>query len=373
MYRLHQILDIFRNKELDELYLSISLRDLALAMIGIFAPIYLLKLNYSFADVMIFHILMSVFTIFFTLLLVSKIADGWGIKHSMIYGIPVILVFFLMLSSIDVYNWPLWFISIFGGLSTTLFWTGYHIHFATFSKQKNRGEAISFSFIFRLMFHIIGPILGGIIMSTYGFKTLFLVVSFIFLLSIIPLLMSKDIHRPINFSLKQVFQDQKINDAIAITGYGAELALWIVWSIFIYLYILNDFTKLGLATSLVAIFMVVSLFIFGRLSDISRSKMLKIFGVLNSGVWFLKMFVTSAVHVNLVSGLYGLISGGVAVPFTAITYDNANKSNIVEYNIFREIMLHIGKIFVFLVVIFMDDIQKTFILGSVIGLLYLLF
>jgi hypothetical protein len=119
--------------------------------------------------------------------------------------------------------------------------------------------------------------------------------------------------------------------------------------------------------------MVISLFIFGRLSDISRSKMLKVFGILNSGVWFLKMFVTSAIHVNLVSGLYGLVSGGVAVPFTALTYDKANKSNIVEYNLFREIMLHVGKIFVFGVAIFMDDIQKMFILGSVIGLLYLLF
>ncbi|GAI76986.1 unnamed protein product [marine sediment metagenome] len=56
-----------------------------------------------------------------------------------------------------------------------------------------------------------------------------------------------------------------------------------------------------------------------------------------------------------------------------MTYDKANKSNILEFITFREIIIQIGRVILFISLMFIADQTISFIFGSGASLLYLLF
>ena len=99
-----------RNRELNELYTSIAIRAFAISLIGIFIPIFLYQLNYSFSQIFLFFGLIALFNLIF-LFPSAKFASKYGLKHGMLLSIPFLIVFFLLLFSLDDFNWPLTFIA----------------------------------------------------------------------------------------------------------------------------------------------------------------------------------------------------------------------------------------------------------------------
>jgi MFS family permease len=80
-----------------------------------------------------------------------------------------------------------------------LFWFSYHTDFSKFSRKKSRGKQVGVSKIVTALASVVGPIAGGIILSFFGFKVLFLLVSFLLIASTFPLFLSKEIHEPSEF------------------------------------------------------------------------------------------------------------------------------------------------------------------------------
>ena len=77
------------NKELGELYASVAIRFFALAMIGVFTPIYLIKLGYSLPAVAGFFGLVAVFhggSVF----LAGWLSSKYGLKHTILISIFLI-------------------------------------------------------------------------------------------------------------------------------------------------------------------------------------------------------------------------------------------------------------------------------------------
>ena len=61
------------------------------------------------------------------------------------------------------------------------------------------------------------------------------------------------------------------------------------------------------------------------------------------------------------------------VPFDAMSYDKANRSNIVEFNMFREATIATGRVILFVSMIFVSDLVISFLFGGGASLLYLFF
>ena len=97
----HRLLHFLRNRELNELYASIAIRSFALSMINIFIPIYLLNLDYSLKQVLIFFVFLTG-THAVTSIHAGKISSKFGFKHAILFSVPLLLIFYLMLYSLEI-------------------------------------------------------------------------------------------------------------------------------------------------------------------------------------------------------------------------------------------------------------------------------
>ncbi|MCK5040187.1 MAG: MFS transporter [Candidatus Aenigmarchaeota archaeon] len=374
MNRHHHLFHFLHNRELNELYISIAIRTFALSMVNVFVPIYLLKLGYSLASVLIFYAILNAVHALFVIP-ASMICSKYGFKHSIFFSIPFLLVFYMLLYSLEQYSWSLYFPAIVFGFSNALFWMGYHVDFSKFSDRKNRGEELGVARIISQLFHIIGPAVGGLILTFIGFKALFACVSVLLMASVIPLFFSKDIHEPMNFSLTEIFNGLNLKDRLAFIGYGIESGMGtVIWPIFIFFSILNNYTSLGFVSSLSLFFSLIFIFVISRFSDSYRRLALRIGAVANAVIWTMRSFVKTGFYVFVIDSFYGIAQTTINIPFDALCYDKANKSNIVKFIINREIAIQTGRVFLFLALLSVTDLVAGFVLGGVgASVLYLLF
>ena len=286
------------------------------------------------------------------------------------------IIALLFLITLEQINWPLYVPAILLGVSGALFWVGYHVDFAKFSDKKKRGREVSISKIASSLFNVLGPLVGGIILVFFGFASLFVFASVLMIVGVVPLFFSKDIHNPIEFSLKELFKGQKIKDGLSFIGAGIESGLsQVMWPIFIFFLILGEqYTSLGLVSSLSLFFSFLLTFAVGKFSDVKRGLVLKIGAITNAIVWIFRAFVKTTLHVFVIDSFGGISKTLIGVPFEARSYDKANKSNIVRFIAYRETIINASRAVFFVVMIFVADLASSFIFGGSAGsLLHLLF
>jgi len=368
-YHLH----FLKNRELNELYISVAIKSFAISMISIFIPIYLLKLNYSLTTVFIFYAILN-FSHALFVIPAAKISSKYGFKHSIFYSIPILIIFYLALYTLKQFHWPIYLLAVIFGINNALYWIGYHVDFSRFSDKKNRGKEVGTVKIVSSIFYVLGPIIGGLIITFVGFQALFATVSILLLTSAIPLFFSKDIHNPINFSIRRIFKGQSIKNTFAFIGYGIEGgAASVIWPVFIFFSILNNFTTLGLVSSLSVSFSLLFVFIIGRFSDVRRRLVLKIGSLLNTVIWGVRFFIKTTLQVFIVDSFYGISQTLIYIPFDALSYDKANKSNIVKFIMFREIVIQSGRMIFFLIMAIIATLTVGFFFGGGASLLFLFF
>lgn len=370
----HHFFHFLRNRELNELYASIAIKSFALALIGVFIPIYLYQLGYSFSSIFLFYAIGS-FTHAALSIPSAKISARFGLKHAIFLSIPFLIFFFLLLYSLNQFNWLLPFLAIILGINSSLFWLAYHVDFSKFSDKKHRGKQVGVSKIIISIFSALGPLVGGLILAFFGFKILFILVSFLLLASVVPLFFSAEIHEPMTFSLRGFFKKQKTKNILAFVGYGIEQGMgFIVWPLFIFLFILGEkYTSLGIVSSLSLLFSVIFILVIGKFSDLYRRTILRIGTIANAIIWICRSFVITPIQVFVVDSFSGASRASMDLPFDALCYDKANKDNIMKFITLREMTVNVGKGLFFIVLMFITDFVSVFRFGGSLSSLLRLF
>jgi MFS family permease len=122
MHHDHSFNFIDLKSELHELYINMALRTFARSLISIFIPLYLLGLGFDFFIAIGFY---GVFAITHAIMgfpaawLSSKI----GLKHLILSSFPFMIIFFLLLYSINSSSTGIGvlLIGIFGGIGSAFF------------------------------------------------------------------------------------------------------------------------------------------------------------------------------------------------------------------------------------------------------------
>jgi len=375
MHNQHHIFHYLKNRELNELYFSIAIRSFSLAMIGIFIPIFLLQIGFSLAQVLIFFAIFA-FTHSVGSFPAAKIAAKYGFKHSILFSIPFLIVALLMLYTIEIYGWPIYLIAIIFGINNSLFWIGYHTDFAKFSEKKKRGTQLGSAKIITSIFQVLGPVIGGLILVFVGFKVLFIVSSILLFVATIPLFYSKDSHSPNKFTFRGIFRGRKIKDSLSFIGFGFDNAMGnIVWPIFIFFVVLGEqYTLLGTITSLSLFFSLIFVYIIGKFSDVHRRFVLRIGSIFTTAVWVGRYFVRTVAQVFVIDSLYGVSRSLTNIPFDALSYDKADKGDIIRFITYREFVINLGRTFLLLILLLVSDLILGLTVGGGVGsLLMLLF
>lgn len=380
-----QNLHLHINKELTELYASSAIRTFAVALVAIFEPIYVyLAFDRSLTRVFLyfglFSLLFGIFSPFG-----AKILSKVGVKHAMLFSIPFLFLYYLGLWHIEALGSFIYILPIIAAINGALYWPAFHIYFSIFSKQGTRGRQISHRAIILGFGASIAPFVGGIIISTYGFHVLFILVFCLLFSSMVPIFLSKEIkeiYKDSYFeSFKEVFQKKYSKKAFAFASEGIETSIQdYIWPIFLFTVAIN-FEQLGIIASAGSVLGGIFVLYIGKTTDrIGSERMLSGGVILNIIFWPLKMFVASPLTAFLADISHGFGRAATYIPFGSLFYKWAGeyKSTRDRYIILREVTFHVaqGLFFIFLAFVFLitDKLSYLFILAPVVslGLLFMI-
>lgn len=370
-------------RQVREMLVSTILLNLALAMVTIFEPIYLYKLNYSLQKIIFFYLL--VYVIYFAIMPIgAKFARAKGYELGIFMGSLFFAIFYLLLFGIQFNPWLFYVAPIVLAVQKMFYWPAYHAGFAKFSDSQEEGREISVFNSTASLMYIVGPALAGFIIFSWGYGALFLMASVIFLLSNIPTLITKEEFDYKDFhyfqAYKDLFSKENRRSLFAYLGFGEELVVMVVWPIFISIIIVNIF-DLGLVIALTTLITVLISVYIGKLSDSKNKRsVLSMGSAFYSIAWFIRIFVTNQLGVFFVDTLSRLAKNIIVIPLTTITYEKAKKSSVMRTVVFFEMSLVVGKLIaiflIFTALYFISDeifaMKLTFILAGSVSLLYML-
>ncbi|MFW0862625.1 MAG: MFS transporter [Candidatus Komeilibacteria bacterium] len=333
--------------EIKELFTATLILNFGLALIFIFEPIYLFRLGYSLQQIMLFWVMVYFFYVL-CIPLGAKVAEKFGYEHTMFYGTFFWILLYLGLYLIEAHSIFFYITPLFYAAQKSLYWPAYHANFSKYSADSEEGREIGTLNILTSLTFIIGPVVGGFILHEWGFHVLFIVVASIFLLSNVPMLLTKErfVSDPVDYeySYKRLFHKNNRKKFFAYLGFGEEILVVVVWPIFISLFV-KDMLSIGGLVAVTTFLTMLVTFVIGRLSDkMDKRKILRGGAMFYSLSWFLRMIIQGQWGVFLVDGLSRISKNTVVVPLTAITYENAKNHTVMHQVLVFELSLAIGKL-----------------------------
>ncbi|MFH1433218.1 MAG: MFS transporter [archaeon] len=341
IHRIH-----FLRKELSEVYLNLSLQSFAISLIAVFIPIYLLSLGYSLDYVIIY------FIVYYGCLglfapLSALLANRFGLKHMIILRTPFLIIFLLGLHNITTLTISPLIISALGGFGSSLYWVSINSMFARHSDKLHRGTQSGNYISLPQIASLIGPTIGGFITLLYGFPALFLTAIAFIILSMLPLFMTPETKPHINYSFRKMINNKnyiKYATYFILTG-PRFIAGAIFWPLFIYWGLSGSATGTGFSQTLTGVGVLAFTYYTARKSDKKgKTSLIKKGALLLALLWFARIYATSASEFYIYSFLAGLFTVLIDVPFTAASFDTANRENPDEFIVVREISIALGRV-----------------------------
>lgn len=359
----------FKNKELDELYISVALKSLAISFIQIFIPIYLYKAGFDISEIALYYL---VYFLSVSLLepFCMKLISVVGIKKVMSIGTFVLAIYYMLLNYLADINYLI--IALTFGISVALYYSAFHIEFSRSSDHNKEASEMS---MLRTIINgatTLGPLIGAIFVSEISFSILFIVVSSLLVLSIVPLFFSEDRKIPTpKISLKNIFSSDRKEKAVAYWASGVmNIASGIFWPLFIFI-TLDKIFSVGLIISLTSVFMIFFMLIIGKITDKNKKKVLKAGIFTHSLSWISRLLFITPLGVFINNFYSSLTYLAIDIPFSKFIYEESKKKkDIADYFLFREFNLDIGRIAILLVAIFTGSIYWVFILSFFVTYAY---
>ncbi len=347
MENLSHLFNFLKNRELDELYASISLRSLALSLIGVFIPLFLLKTGFTLKQVFLYYILFNLLRMGFSII-AGRIASRYGFKHLILFSIPFLITFFVLLYANPKNFFQLSLIALFGSIANSLFWVGYHTDFARFSESGKRNQEISVANVFILVLKSLGPLAGSLILTFAGFHILFLISIVIIISSSIPLFFSKEVYEPLNYSLKKLFLDINIKKLLASMSRGINASVMLVtWPVYVFLYIMDkNYIALGGATSIAFVSTLIATLVVSRMPDKKSRLILSASSLGLSLLHLIRLAIKTVIGVFVLNSAFRVINVFQVITFDSRNYEKA-RDKIIETIVLREMNICLGKVVFF--------------------------
>lgn len=361
-------------KELTEIYLNRIIRSLAFSLIGVFVPIYLLKLGFLLNEVLMFILLSYAFFFLFSPLS-AKVESKVGIKHTISLGSLLAILFFLLLFTVEYFNWSLLFIALVQGASWALYYIPFNADFVRNSEKGRYGIEVSLLAIVPHLTAIIAPLIGALVITSFNFNILLLTVSILMVISVIPLFATRDPRYKLKKGIRKMFRPENSKYIPMYLVKGMIFACVIIWPIYVF-YFLEHYIVIGIVDSIKGVAAAIFTFLIGWFIDRFRLNIFfKIAAILNFIIWLSVFFVGSSQSIFVLSFLVSFALISMTIP-TFVLSTKIGKRNPTEFMVFRESILNIGRILMFVLMIILPfeyKFQVAFILTALASLYLLIF
>ena len=342
------------------LSLTQSLRSFAVSLVGIFLPIYI---YINSADYLIFHqdkvlngiiwgfayfFLRSFGAVIFSAILTKPIFSKIHMNRSIVISIFVqILEIYLWIQAAS--NMYLMLLAgLLAGLKVATYWIPYHTYFVKKFKGGKYGKNTGIRFLFEKSLAGLSPLIGGFVISRYGFDAAFVISMVLLIVSGIPILLAihenKHKEHDVENILKNFLFNKKYKKmTIAYLGEAMDAAIFSIgWPILLYIG-LASFVKIGTLTSVTTIISAITGLLVGRAMDKYGSKLVHGVGVFfNTILYIPRVFATTALGLYAIDIADRLNSPMYSLPNQALAYEKAKRSeSSTDYMIYREFTIHI--------------------------------
>ncbi len=347
---------MIRNRYYD-LVLADTLRYIALALISLFVPIFLLKLNYSIFVIAVFELGVFIGSIIFHFILLKNI-NKIKVKRAMIFSYLADIIFYLFLynASLIMDAWGpyslLLILSFINIIASTFYWTAHHIYFFNSSDAKNGGRLLGILNSIPVAIGVISPFLGGVLISNFGFHITFFISILLLILASIVLLFSRGIEADIYINIEKVFDfNYDIKNWIYFIEGLNYVATVFIWPIFMFVMAIKI-----ISMGLIYLFanMAYSIFTYfgGKISDQHGSRLIGRIGSVGHSL----SLVFRALSENVLMMSFSVTLGGFFGSLMHVALDSGFYKHSHEYQgsaiMNREMYMHLGRISLVLLFLF---------------------
>lgn len=332
----------FKYSELSELYIAETIKNLAFSLVGVFIPIYLLGLGYSFTSICQMFLALNV-TRFAIEPLVGYLVSRFGPKHILAFSYPFSFFYLLLISLVDTYRFPLLLIAAVWAVSDSLHWVSYHSDFSKVKKTKKTSREIGFITMLGVIASALGPLIGGYVGNKYGLHILFIVSPILLLCAAIPLLKTKEKVKKTDLNYAGVFKRVK-TDCFAHFSQGFDVTVGTtVWPLFMIL-LYNNFLQAGAVVSAAFMLSIIMIYISGHLSDRVSRKFLVFLGSISLSAVNILRYLTTSIKTVFQVNLLGTLAGPLtSIPLFSLFYNHAGEKKRIEYNVLIEMSGDLGR------------------------------
>lgn len=364
-------------REVKELYAAAAIADLAIAAMLIFEPIFLYEtIGFSLVDILLFFA--TVYGLYFLLIpFGGKFATKFGFKHGMLVSIPFQLLYWGALYLATFNPLWVWVAALLYALEKTFYWPAFHSVVARFANRGQVGREFSMLSAIIQVMHILGPLLGGVIVFVGGSGWLLAAAAIVYVFTIIPLAMHKESGYRRQYEWKDTlkFYRKHPDKMLGYFGFGEELLVFSIWPVFIFTIVKNYIGTGWIATLASAVSVVLSLYL-GKLTDgHPKRPLLKMGAVMSALAWLMRPFLPGANGAFSSDTVSRVARNATFIPAATITYERAEVEGIVAYNIFFEQSLALGKMLTAFLAAGLfaatGSFALLFVLAALLSLLYM--
>ncbi|HEX3095739.1 MAG TPA: MFS transporter [Patescibacteria group bacterium] len=333
-------------KEIEHLYAAVAIGNLAQAIIAIFEPIFLYHVvGLSVTEVLLF--MAAVYGIYALMIpFGGRIASRLGYARSIFVSVPFQIIYWFLLLGAERNVRLLIIAAIMFAFQKTFYWPALHASMSRFAKKTQRGREFSLMYAIMNLMQIIGPMIGGVLSAVFGIESIFVIVSLIYVCSVIPLVMSREKHVGEEFKYRDTLALYKKypGQFIGYFGFGEELLVLTVWPIFIYIIVASYQDTGALVTVATLVATGLALYIGFYTDKHGKQALLRAGTLIYALTWLARVPVVSAFGAFITDTLSRTTKSLVFIPVSTLTYQRAEASKkIMPFVIGFEQMLAIGK------------------------------
>jgi len=360
------------------LYTGKTITMIAGGFLGLFLPIFIYNLFEQNFQYTVIYFALGHFFYTLVVTLGAKFLNKFGFRRSLrisvFLGALYYAAFYFIKEDNLIYLIPLTIILL--TFYRLFYWLPYHIDFAKFTSQKNRGRQVAVIETTRTVMSVFLPIFAGFIISQFGFKILFVMAIILFLVSGIPYLTIPRTREKFSWTYLETWQkffSKKYRKTLmAFMAVGAEgTASLIIWPIFIYQLLQGNYLKVGAISTLVIGVTVILQLALGKSLDkrFKKEKVLKLGTIFYSSGWLIKIFIETTFQIFVVGVYHNFMRIFARMPFDTLTYEIAADQGhyVDEFTVLHEIAVNVGKTTVLILAFFGSmflAIQWVFVLAA---------
>lgn len=340
----------FVHNKYNDLLLADSFRIFALSMISLFIPIFLIKeAGYTVVEVVLMELVM-----FFGALaahyFVLKNISAWGVKKAMItsyaFNISLYLSLFYYKVLIDDFG-EITFLAIIAFLeilSMAFYWTAHHVYFLSVSSVESDGKKTGVLLAVPTLVSIFGPLLGGILITKFGFRGIFLLSSILLSFASYVLFFTSEIKTKITLDLRKVFDFEKMSKNIIYFIQGCYyVTTGLFWPLFLFFSSIK-LISMGFLFFFSNLAYALVVYLGGKNSEKNGCRKLSRIGAIGQSMSLsLRVSVEAINAITAVQTLGGIFGGLLHVNLETGFYKNSHKhhgSAIMN----RELYMYLGRI-----------------------------